>query len=140
MKNFRYLLSIALFLFIAGTVFSQQPVDYKSATYGEPSRSAAGNDALDFAVNYDVKKFNTPDKVYIRWKLEEDVTIEKIFIVDVTSEDMNIIWKTEEWDKPLVNAKLLEEELKEPFKEGHFYKLNIHLSNKKSSTFNFFIQ
>ncbi len=140
MKKFRYLLSITLFLFIAGTAFSQQPVDYKSATYGEPSRSAGGNDALDFTVNYDVKKFNSPDEVYIRWKLEEDVTIEKIFIVDVTSEDMNIIWKTEEWDKPLINAKLLEDALKEPFKEGHFYKLNILLSNKKSSTFNFFIQ
>lgn len=140
MKKLFIVLPVLVCMFFANQVNAQQPVDFKGAVYGEPSRGPGDNPYLKFTDEYNIKKFAKAEDLAINWTMDEEVTIKKIFILDLTSEDMDIVWKVSEWKENKVAYDLIKEELKKEFTSGHSYKLNILLSNNKSTSFDFMIE
>ena len=120
MKKLFILLPVLVCIFMLNQANAQEPVDFKGAVYGEPSRGPGDNPYLKFTDEYNIKKFARKE--------------------DLTSEGMDIVWKTTEWDQNKVAYELIKDNLKVEFKSGHSYKLNILLSNRKSASFDFMIE
>lgn len=140
MKKLLIILPVLVCIFLSNQVNAQEPVDFKGAVYGEPSRGPGDNPYLKFTDEYNIKKFAKKEDISINWKMDEKVTVKSIFILDLTSEDMDIVWKTTEWDQSKVEYDLIKDNLKVEFKSGHSYKLNILLSNRKSAAFDFMLE
>lgn len=120
--------------------YAQQPVNFKGAVYGEPSRGAGDNPYITFSEEYNLHKFAKAEDFSISWNLDSNVSIKSLFIVDLTSEEMPVLWKQESYNENHVKYDLIKDQLKVPFEKGHSYKLNILLTNRKSASYDFMIE
>lgn len=116
---------------------AQNPVEFKGAAYGDPSRSAGGNAAIMFEEQYNLKKFGKLEEIIIKWSVAQGVTVAKALIIDLTSDDMDIIWTADNFSGYEIKYEAIQSKLSKPFVEGHTYKLNLTLSNNTSASYDF---
>lgn len=137
MKTIMITIGVLLIAALSQQSQAQNPVEFKGAAYGDPSRSAGGNAAIMFEEQYNLKKYSKLEDIIIKWKVAQGVTVAKALVIDLTSDDMDIIWTADNFAGSEIKYEAIKDKLSKPFVEGHTYKLNLTLSNNTSASYDF---